>query len=200
MLSSLGFSGGTSGRLSDELNDISFIMDDATRKFKDGKIAWEQYVEIVGDAVAAQNEANEEIRRFVTEQEQRAAFAGRRQSDLDAFLGSAGGRFAEDRQRQEIGQFIRGGILAGLEESELREMANKRFGVDADPLGEDGILSKATIGANAARGGGDEFSRLLSGDDSGRKLVTISEEQLAAQRQTNDLINEQLDAQLEVAN
>lgn len=193
--------GGRGAELGAQMDDISFLFDDATQKMLENKMSWDDYQRTIAELIPQQNALNKEIKAFATEQGQLAALYSRRRGDLDSFLGSAGGRFAEDRQRQEMGEFIRGGILAGLDEAELRTMAYERFGTkEADPLGEDGILSKATIGANAARSGGDEFARLLSGDDAGRKLVTINEEQLAAQRQTNALLDEQLEIQLEVAN
>lgn len=198
ILSGFG-TGGIAGDLGAQMDDISFMFDDATKKMMENKISWDEYADIIDNLIPQQNKLNQEIKKFATEQAQLSAFYGRRKGDLDAFLGSAGGQFAEQRQREQIGTFVRGGILAGVGAEELKKLTQEQFGQKQEDLFDGGILSRAAIGAGAMRSGGEEFTRLLSGEDSGRSLQKINEDQLKAQQETNRLINEQLQMQLEVA-
>jgi membrane protein implicated in regulation of membrane protease activity len=111
---------------------------------------------------------------------------------------TVGGRWNEEARRAEMTEFFLDAQAAGATQAEATRLAQKRFGSAGEALGEPGITSKAAIGVESLRKS-SELVRLLSGDDSSRKLVTINEQQLEEQRQTNLLLEEQGSSVYEVA-
>jgi hypothetical protein len=179
--------------MSASLTGITEVMDDATASLKSGEMVWEDYVAVTEEALKAQNKLNEEIGRYVREQEQQAAFNARRKSALDSYLATT-----DQGREQAIIDFLQGGQLAGVEVDQLRSEARANFGgTDEDMIREAGAVSKAPIGAGDLRdaAGAAEQTRMLAGQDSAATTRDVNLKQLEAQQRTNDLIDQLISVQ-----
>jgi hypothetical protein len=179
--------------MSASLTGITEVMDDATAALRSGEMVWEDYVAVTEDALKAQNKLNEEIGRYVREQEQQAAFNARRKSALDSYLATT-----DQGREQAIIDFLQGGQLAGVEVDQLRSEARANFGgTDEDMIREAGAVSKAPIGAGDLRdaAGAAEQTRMLAGQDSAATTRDVNLKQLEAQQRTNDLIDQLISVQ-----
>lgn len=175
------------------LDNNANMMDAILKRFEDGSITIEDFNKEVEKASAALDENEKIIRAYSVEQKQQADLRRRRGEDLGAFVGSAGGEFGEARDRAAISEFVRGGILAGVEAGELMGLARERFGVEGGP-GDSPLASRAAIGVSDLRSSGSELTRLLSGDDG-----SVGRQQLDEAKITNKLLQEVVDQQLDLA-
>jgi hypothetical protein len=175
------------------LDNNANMMDAILKRFEDGSITIEDFNKEVEKASAALDENEKIIRSYSVEQQQQADARRRRGEDLGAFVGSAGGEFAEARQRAAISDFVRGGILAGVGGEDLLGLARERFGVE-DGTGDSPLASRAAIGVSDLRNSGSELTRLLSGDDG-----SVGRQQLDEAKITNKLLQEVVDQQLDLA-
>jgi hypothetical protein len=169
-------------------------MDTILKRFEDGSITIEDFNKEVEKASAALDENEEIIRAHSVEQQQQADLRRRRDETLRAgFVDTAGGEFAEARQRAAISDFVRGGILAGVGGEDLLGLARERFGVE-DGAGDSPLASRAAVGVSDLRNSGSELTRLLSGDDG-----SVGRQQLDEAKITNKLLQEVVDQQLDLA-
>lgn len=149
------------------------------------------------DATAAEADLAKEREKSEKAERARAEAFAERERKYDAFMGNSDiGDLV--RQTEQIRDWVEGARMFGLTEDEARRQARERFGQRLDPLGEDGVRSKAAIGVESLRTS-QELVRLLSGDDSSRRLVDVNEKQLREQRRTNQLIEDQAGAAYAVA-
>lgn len=88
--------------------------------------------------------------------------------------------------------FIRGGSLAGATAQEIANATRQQFGITAMQQQELSLASRGTIGASDLRSaaGGAELSRLLSGSDSNRTLVSVNQKQLDEQQKASALLRQ----------
>jgi hypothetical protein len=93
----------------------------------------------------------------------------------EAFFNARSGRDAEAAREEEIARFMRGAQRAGV--VDVVDEAARAFGIAMTEavVGEQGILSRATIGVAGLRTGGGELARLLSGDDGSRDLIEVGQ-------------------------